>query len=157
VKGVQTCLLHTKNVHTKHHGHRHRLSITCRKLLIHSHKCLALIHHSDFSYTIHYIWSYAIKFLSLDFSSSFFNCEFCYLTLNLLMSYIYVASSKARNLTSCIYGRDFLLGILLPEPCTSLIYAWKTNKYTNFSFSLLIMYGSPYMFRHYIAIFRERS
>jgi hypothetical protein len=37
------------------------------------------------------------------------------------------------------------------------VYAWKTNKYTNYSFSLLIMYGSSYMFRHYIAIFRERS
>jgi hypothetical protein len=33
----------------------------------------------------------------------------------------------------------------------------KTNKYTNYSFSLLIMYGSSYMFRHYIVIFRERS
>src|SRR5215510_1924062 len=33
----------------------------------------------------------------------------------------------------------------------------KTNKYANYSFSLLIMYGSSYMFRHYIAIFRERS
>jgi hypothetical protein len=33
----------------------------------------------------------------------------------------------------------------------------KNNKYTNYSFSLLIMYGSSYMFRHYIAIFRERS
>jgi hypothetical protein len=33
----------------------------------------------------------------------------------------------------------------------------KTNKYTNYSFSLLIMYGSSYMFRYYIAIFRERS
>jgi hypothetical protein len=33
----------------------------------------------------------------------------------------------------------------------------KTNKYTNYSFSLLIMYGSSYMFRHYIAILRERS
>jgi hypothetical protein len=50
----------------------------------------------------------------------------------------------------------FLLGILLLKPCISLIYAWKTNKYTNYSFSLLIMYGSSYMFRHYIAIFRER-
>jgi hypothetical protein len=33
----------------------------------------------------------------------------------------------------------------------------KTNKYTNYLFSLLIIYGSSYMFRHYIAIFRERS
>jgi hypothetical protein len=33
----------------------------------------------------------------------------------------------------------------------------KTNKYTNYSFSLLIVYGSSYMFRHYIAILRERS
>jgi hypothetical protein len=29
------------------------------------------------------------------------------LTLSLLMSYIYGAPSKARNLTSYIYGRDF--------------------------------------------------
>jgi hypothetical protein len=61
------------------------------------------------------------------------------LTLSLLMWYIYGAPSKARNLTSCIHGRDFLLGILLLEPCISLMYAWKTNKYTNYSFSLLIM------------------
>src|SRR5215510_15603747 len=33
----------------------------------------------------------------------------------------------------------------------------KTNKYTNYSFSLLNMYGSSYIFRHYIAILRERS
>jgi hypothetical protein len=50
------------------------------------------------------------------------------LTLSLLMSYIYIyiygAPSKARNLTYIyIYGRDFLLGILLLEPCISLIYA----------------------------------
>jgi hypothetical protein len=53
--------------------------------------------------------------------------------------------------------RDFLLGILLLEPCISLIHAWKTNKFNNYSFSLLIMYGSSYVFRHYIAIFKERS
>jgi hypothetical protein len=80
------------------------------------------------------------------------------------MAYIYIyierererAPSKARNLTY-IYGRDFLLGILLLEPYISLIYAWKTNKYTNYSFILIIMYGSSYMFRHYIVILRERS
>jgi hypothetical protein len=44
------------------------------------------------------------------------------LNLSLLMSYIYGAPSKARNLTSYIYGRDFLLGILLLEPCISLTY-----------------------------------
>jgi hypothetical protein len=73
------------------------------------------------------------------------------------MAYIYGAPSKARNLTSYIYERDFLLGNLLLEPCISLIYAWKTNKYTDYSFSLLIMYGSSYMFWYYIAIIRERS
>jgi hypothetical protein len=72
------------------------------------------------------------------------------------MSYIYRAPSKARYLTSYTYGQDFLLGILLLEPWISFIYAWKTNKY-NYSFSLLIMYGSSYMFRHYIVIIRERS
>jgi hypothetical protein len=51
----------------------------------------------------------------------------------------------------------FLLEILLLDPCISLIYAWKSNKYTNYSFSLLIIYGSSYMFRHYIATLRERS
>jgi hypothetical protein len=33
----------------------------------------------------------------------------------------------------------------------------KTNKFNNCLFNLLIMYGSTNMFRHYIAIFRERS
>jgi hypothetical protein len=51
----------------------------------------------------------------------------------------------------------FLLGILLLEPCISLIYAWKINKRKNYSLTLLIMYGTSYMFRHYIAILRERS
>jgi hypothetical protein len=94
----------------------------------------------------------------------------CCLTLSLLLSYIYGAPSKARYLTYIyiyihtyiyiyihIYGRDLLLGILLLEPCISLIYAWKTNKYTNYTFSWLIMYGIPDMLRHYIAIRRERS
>jgi hypothetical protein len=66
-------------------------------------------------------------------------CHTYWLTLSLLMSYIYIyiyiygATSKARNLTY-IYGRDFLLEILLLEPGISLIYAWKTNKYTDYSF-----------------------
>jgi hypothetical protein len=51
---------------------------------------------------------------------------------------------------------EILLGILLLEQCSSLIYTWKTNKRISYSFSLLIMYGSSYMFRHYIAILRER-
>jgi hypothetical protein len=63
------------------------------------------------------------------------------LTLSLLMSHINAAPSTARNLTY-ICGWDFLLGILLLEQCISLIYAYKTNKYTYYSFSLLIMYGS---------------
>jgi hypothetical protein len=50
----------------------------------------------------------------------------------------------------------FLLRIFF-EPCISLIYAWKTNKCNNYLFSLLITYGSSYMFRHYIVILRERS
>jgi hypothetical protein len=49
----------------------------------------------------------------------------------------------------------FLLGILLLEPCILLIYAWKTNKCNNYSFSFLIMYGSSYMFRHYIVTARR--
>jgi hypothetical protein len=53
--------------------------------------------------------------------------------------------------------RDFLLGILLLEPFISLIHAWKTKKCNNYSFSLSIMYGSSYMFRHYVAILSQRS
>jgi hypothetical protein len=45
------------------------------------------------------------------------------INLSLLMSYIYGAYSKARNLKTYIYGRDVLLGIFLLEPCISLIYA----------------------------------
>jgi hypothetical protein len=37
-----------------------------------------------------------------------YSCQI--LTLSLLMSYIYGAPSKARNLTSCMYGRDFFTG-----------------------------------------------
>jgi hypothetical protein len=55
------------------------------------------------------------------------------------------------------YLTGFLLGILLLEPCSSLMYAWKTKKCNNYSLSLLIMLGISYMFRHYIAILRERS
>jgi hypothetical protein len=51
----------------------------------------------------------------------------------------------------------FLPGILLLEQYISLTYAWKTNKCTNYSLTFLIMYDSIYLFRHYIAIYRERS
>jgi hypothetical protein len=95
------------------------------------------------------------------------SCIYIYIYIYVyIYMYIYGAPSKARNLTSYIYiyiyiyiyGRDILQWILLHEPCISLlIYAWKTNKYTNYSFSLLIMYSSSYMFRHYIAILREHS
>jgi hypothetical protein len=44
----------------------------------------------------------------------------------------------------------FFTGDLLLEPYISLIYAWKTNKCNKYSFSLLTMYSSSHMFRHYI-------
>jgi hypothetical protein len=52
---------------------------------------------------------------------------------------------------------EIITGDLLLEPCISLIYAWKTNNGNNHSFSLLIMYGSSYMLRYYIASLRKRS
>jgi hypothetical protein len=61
-----------------------------------------------------------------------------------------------KSLRATLPDEIFLLGIFLLEPRISLIYSLKTNKYTSYSFSLLIMYGSSYMFRHYIAILRER-
>jgi hypothetical protein len=109
--------------------------------------------------TVHNIL-YSFKIISFQYfkrvKNSDHNVISFYLTLSILMSYIYAASSKARNLTY-IYRRDILLGNVRTEPCVSLIYAWKTNKYTKYSNSLLIMYGRSYMFRHYIAIIRERS
>src|SRR5215471_1780796 len=60
-----------------------------------------------------------------------------------------------KSLRATLPDEIFLLGILLLEPCISLIYAWKTNKYTNYEFSLLIIYGTFCKFRYYIAIFRE--
>jgi hypothetical protein len=53
--------------------------------------------------------------------------------------------------------RFFTGDFLLLELCFSLIYACKTNKCNNYPFSLLSMYGSSYMFRHYIAILGEHS
>jgi hypothetical protein len=66
-------------------------------------------------------------------------------------------NARIKSLRAPLADEMFLLGIVLLEPRISLIYAWKPNKCNNYSISLLIMYGSSYMFRHYIAIFRERS
>jgi hypothetical protein len=82
----------------------------------------------------------------------FANCVFRLLPLSLLNPLTPELNPSAQR---CLTW--FLVGILLLEPCISLIYAWKTNKCNNYSFSLLIMSGSSYMFRHYIAIFREHS
>jgi hypothetical protein len=37
------------------------------------------------------------------------------------------------------------------------VFVYTIGVFVGFSFSLLIMYGISYMFRHYIAILRERS
>jgi disulfide bond formation protein DsbB len=50
--------------------------------------------------------------------------------------------TRELNPSAQCYLTRFLLGILLLEPCISLIYARKTNKRNNYSLSLLIMYGS---------------
>jgi hypothetical protein len=50
----------------------------------------------------------------------------------------------------------FFTGDFASWPCISLIYASKINKCNTYSFSLLIMYGIAYMFRHYIVILRDR-
>jgi hypothetical protein len=85
-----------------------------------------------------------------------------WLTVSLPMSYIYGALSKARNLTSYIYiyiyiWTRYFTGDFVSRTVHFVIYAWKPQKYTNYLFSLLIMYGSSYMLRHCIAIIRERS
>jgi hypothetical protein len=67
------------------------------------------------------------------------------------------------NVSSCInpLTPNELIKMSRSEPFKNwnspVKYAWKINKYTSYSFSLLIMYGSSYMFRHCIAILRERS
>jgi hypothetical protein len=54
--------------------------------------------------TVHYVYLFRIQicYIALWNSNP--------LTLSLLMSYIYGAPSKAKNLTSYIYGRDFYWG-----------------------------------------------
>jgi hypothetical protein len=56
------------------------------------------------------------------------------------MLYIYGAPSKARNLTSYIYGRYYLLGILLLEPCISLILYMRENQQIHQLFIQFINY-----------------
>jgi hypothetical protein len=112
-------------------------------------------------------------FLSYSVSLSFCVCQttcihihthiYIHLTFSLLMlcvcvyTHIHMELLVKPEICRIYMDEIFLLGILLLEPYISLIYAWKTNKYTTYSFSLSIMYGSSYMFRHYIAIIRERS
>jgi hypothetical protein len=59
--------------------------------------------------------------------------------------------SAQRCLTRYFYWRFCFLNVHFVNICM------KTNKYINYSFSLLITYGSSYIFWHYIAILRERS
>jgi TRAP-type mannitol/chloroaromatic compound transport system permease small subunit len=81
-------------------------------------------------------------------------------TFTLLILVVSVWTTRIKILTPEInpstkrWLMRFLLGILLLERCILLMYTWKTNKCNNYSFSLLIMYGISYMFRHYIAILR---
>jgi hypothetical protein len=87
----------------------------------------------------------------------------CYLRSILLSSYRYKVERGINILTPELNPSTqrcltrFYTGNLLLEPCILLIYAWETNNCNNYSFSLLIMYCSSYMFRHYFGIFRERS
>jgi hypothetical protein len=67
-----------------------------------------------------------------------------------------VKQLKELNPSAQRYLTRLFTGAFASWPCISLIYAWKTNKYTNYSF-ILIMYGSSYLCRHYVAIFREPS
>jgi hypothetical protein len=48
-------------------------------------------------------------------------------------------NARIKSLRATVPDKIFLLGIVPLEPCISLIYAWKTNKYTNYTFSLLCM------------------
>jgi hypothetical protein len=67
-----------------------------------------------------------------------------------------IFGASVHSCRSAYFTTAFLV-LLLLEPSISLIHASKTNKFNNCSFSSLIMYGSSYMFRYYIAIFRECS
>jgi hypothetical protein len=58
---------------------------------------------------------------------------------------------SAQRCLTRIFTRDFASSTVhFVNKCV------KNNKYTNYTFSLLIMYGIFYMFWHNIAIFRER-
>jgi hypothetical protein len=60
--------------------------------------------------------------------------------------YHYPFNAEIKSLCATLPDEILLLGILFLEPCISSIYAWKTNKYNKYSFSLLIMYGSSTCF-----------
>jgi hypothetical protein len=53
--------------------------------------------------------------------------------------------------------QDHENAVFLKIQLSALKICVKTNKCTNCSFNLLIILGSSYMFRHYIAILRELS
>jgi hypothetical protein len=106
-------------------------------------RCLTKFFTGDFaSWTVHFVNIYISRFQNVPprCPTSRLHC--------LLSSHCLLAGST-RSWPSLL--------LLSNISSISLIHAWKTNKYTNYLFSLLIMYGSSYVFRHYIAIFRERS
>jgi hypothetical protein len=108
---------------------------------------------------IYIVWFSSHKFMSRKFCSNLrprIGVTVCIVEYVGLYEYINPLTPELKPSAQRCLTR-FLLGILLLEPCISLTYAWKANKYTNYSFSLLIMYCSSYMFRHYIVILRERS
>jgi hypothetical protein len=78
-----------------------------------------------------------------------FITAYSFMLINLLMPEL--NPSAQRCLTRDFTGDFASLTLHFVNICV------KTNKYTNYLFGLLIMYGSSYMFRHYIAILRERS
>src|SRR5215510_14117394 len=57
------------------------------------------------------------------------------ITLQSHIRLCYPLKDGIKSLCTTLPDRIFLLGILLLEPCILLIYAWKTNKYTNYSVS----------------------
>jgi hypothetical protein len=58
----------------------------------------------------------------------------------------------------CKFSASFSCFFLCPV-IMNILYSIrvKTNKCTNYSFNLLIIYSSSYIFQHYIAILREHS
>jgi hypothetical protein len=141
----QACILRAHNLLYKNTGSKSEPNITCHSS--HSpvglHSFTTRVLHSavtSFQFTCYFINEEKVQYFGKDINTC----------INPLTPKL---NPSAQLCQTRIFSGDFAAWTVH----LIKIYAWKPNKCNNYSFILLMMYGSSYMFRHYIAIFRERS